>query len=87
MGKNLYSIYDKKSDLYAPPFIELTDGTAIRACMDLLQNANMPFAKYPSDYTLMKIGSWDEVAGIPTADNPPEVVIELLKLSEAQKKE
>ena len=64
MDKNIYSIFDKKSEIYAPPFIELTDGTAIRACMDLLQNPNLPFGKYPEDYTLVKIGSWDEYAGI-----------------------
>ena len=27
-SKNIYSIYDKVSEIYAPPFIELTDGTA-----------------------------------------------------------
>jgi hypothetical protein len=87
MDKNLYSIFDKKSEIYAPPFIELTDGTAIRACTDLLTNPNTPFSKYPEDYTLVKIGSWDEFAGIPTADTPPEIVIDLITLSEATKKE
>ena len=87
MDKNLYSIYDKKSEIYAPPFIELTNGTAIRAVTDLLNRPEMPFNKYPEDYTLVKIGSWDEFAGIPTADNPPEIVIELITLSEAIKKE
>ena len=87
MDKNLYSIYDKKSEIYAPPFIELTDGTAIRAVTDLLSRQDLPFSKYPEDYTLTKIGSWDEFAGIPTADNPPEIVIDLITLSEAIKKE
>ena len=84
MDKNLYSIYDKKSQTYMQPFVDLTDGTATRQCMDLLANTNAPFAKYPEDFTLMRIGSWDEIGGIPTADTPPEVVVELLTLSQAK---
>ena len=84
MDKNLYSIYDKKSETYMQPFVELTDGTATRQCMDLLLNTNAPFAKYPEDFTLMRIGSWDEIAGMPTADNPPEVIVELLTLSQTK---
>ena len=84
MDKNLYSIYDKKSDTYMQPFVELTDGTAIRQCTDLINNGNTPFAKFPEDFMLMRIGSWDEAGGIPTADNPPEVVIELLTLQQAK---
>ena len=84
MDKNLYSIYDKKSETYMQPFVELTDGTAIRQCTDLLLNTNSPFSKYPEDFTLMRIGSWDEVGGIPLGDTPPEVVIELLTLKETK---
>ena len=87
MDKNLYSIFDKKSQIYAPPFIELTDGTAIRACTDLLQRPELPFGKYPEDYTLVKIGSWDELGGLPTADNPPTIIMELETLSQSIKKE
>jgi len=32
----------------------------------------------------MRIGSWDEIGGIPNADTPPEVIIELLTLQEAK---
>jgi hypothetical protein len=84
MDKNLYSIYDKKSGTYMQPFVDLTDGTATRQCIDLLSNTNSPFSKFPEDFTLMRIGSWDEIGGIPTADNPPEVVIELLTLQQAK---
>tara|TARA_B110000483_G_scaffold230249_1_gene295239 strand:+ start:1229 stop:1483 length:255 start_codon:yes stop_codon:yes gene_type:complete len=60
MDKNLYSVYDKKSEIYAPPFVELTDGTAIRACTDLIQRSDLPFGKYPEDYRLVRIAKWDE---------------------------
>ena len=81
MEKNLYSIFDKKSGTYMQPFVELTDGTATRQCMDLLGNPNTPFAKFPDDFTLMRIGSWDEIEGKPKGQIPPEFIVELSSLT------
>ena len=66
------------------PFVELTDGTATRQCMDLLAQLNSPFAKYPEDFTLMRIGSWDEVEGKPKGQVPPEFIVELTSLVKLQ---
>ena len=84
MPKNLYSIFDKKSGTFMQPFVELTDGTATRQCMDLLAQLNSPFAKYPEDFTLMRIGSWDEVEGKPKGQVPPEFIVELTSLVKPQ---
>ena len=86
MNKNLCSIYDKKSETYAPPFVEITDGTAIRACMDLLQRQELPFGKYPKDYHLVKIAMWDETDGHPSPIQN-ELIIEFETLSDTTKKE
>ena len=86
MEKNLYSIYDKKSGIYAPPFVELTDGTAIRACTDLSQRQDLPFGKYPQDYHLVKIAKWDEEDGHPSPTTN-EIIIEFTTLIEATKKD
>lgn len=85
MDKNLYTIFDKKSEIYAAPFVELTDGTAIRVVSELLSNTNSPFAKYPEDYTLVKIGSYDELTGIPSGDTPPETIMEIQTIKESLK--
>jgi len=86
MEKNLYSIYDKKSGIYAPPFVELTDGTAIRACTDLLQRQDLPFGKYPNDYHLVKIARWDEEEAH-ASPITNEIIIEFKTIQEATKKE
>ncbi len=85
MDKNLYTIYDKKSEIYAPPFVELTDGTAVRMVTDLLSTSNTQFAKYPNDYTLVRIGSYDELTGIPSHDYPPITVMELSDIKDSMK--
>jgi hypothetical protein len=86
MDKSLYSIFDKVSGIYAPPFVELTDGTAIRACTDLLQRPELPFAKYPKDYRLVKVANWNEVdAHASPITN--KTIIEFTTLTDATKKE
>lgn len=85
-SKNIYSIYDKVSEIYAPPFIELTDGTAIRACTDLLQRPELPFGKYPKDYHLARIGRWVEAEGF-VSPTETTTIIEFETLSDSTKKE
>jgi len=85
-AKNIYSIYDKVSEIYAPPFIELTDGTAIRACTDLLQRPELPFGKYPKDYHLARIGRWVETEGF-VSPTETTTIIEFEVLSDSTKKE
>ena len=85
-SKNIYSIYDKVSQIYAPPFIELTDGTAIRACTDLLQRPELPFGKYPKDYHLARIGRWVEAEGF-VSPTETTTIIEFETLSDSTKKE
>lgn len=64
MFKNLYSIYDKKSQTYAQPMAEINDGTAQRIIMDLMhQNPQHPFNRYPDDYELVRIGRFNELDG------------------------
>jgi hypothetical protein len=80
----MYSIFDKKSDLFANPFVEKTDGTAVRAITDLIrQQPNAPFAQYSQDYTLYRIGEFDERSGL-VASLAAEKVIELETLNEKE---
>jgi len=85
-SKNIYSIYDKVSEIFAPPFIELTDGTAIRACTDLLQRPELPFGKYPKDYHLARIGRWVETEGF-VSPTETTIIIEFETLFDSTKKE
>lgn len=85
-SKNIYSIFDKVSGIYGPPFIELTDGTAIRACTDLLQRPELPFGKYPKDYHLARIGRWVETLGM-VSPSETTTIIEFEVLSDSTKKE
>jgi hypothetical protein len=83
MDKLMFSIFDNVSELYEPPFVEINKGTAMRRITDLMKtNPQSPYAKFPDNYTLVMVGSWDENGGIPLNNKHPETVVELVQLLE-----
>ena len=81
MIKQYYSVYDKKSQTYSQPFLEITDGTAQRAIQDLLLgDKDHPFTKHTSDFAVYKLGSFNDETGS-IVNNKPELLTELTKLS------
>lgn len=84
MEKQLYSIFDKKAGVYAPPFIEINKGTAIRAVQDLVSRGDSNPSKYPEDYTLVQLGSFNEQNGKITPQDGDITVIHLTELTEGK---
>ena len=83
MKKVYYAVYDRKAELFSPPFLEITDGTAVRAVQDLvINNKDHAFAKHPSDFSLHRLGEFDEVAGKITGQEKPTKIIEIETLGE-----
>lgn len=63
MIRNVYSIFDSKAGIYTPPFHCITDGEAIRAFSDAANSKDHYVGRHPGDYTLMKIGTFDDQSG------------------------
>ncbi|AXH74087.1 MAG: nonstructural protein [Microviridae sp.] len=64
MIKNVYTVYDSKALVYGNPFYSVNDQVALR---DFSQAAGDPgslISKAPVDYTLFKIGSYDDTTGL-----------------------
>jgi len=67
----IFSVHDSKAQAYLPPFYMRTKGEALRAFETTVKDTNTQFNKYPSDYTLVELGSFDEATGvIETWDKP-----------------
>jgi hypothetical protein len=78
MSKVYYAVFDRKAEMYTQPFLEIKDGTAIRAVQDLvINNKDHPFAKHPSDFSLHRLGEFDETTGIITGQDKPNKIIEV----------
>jgi hypothetical protein len=83
MTKVYYAVYDRKAEIYSQPFLEIKDGTAIRAVQDLvINNKDHAFAKHPSDFSLHRLGEFDETTGIISGQTKPNKIIEIETLGE-----
>ena len=83
MKKIYYAVFDREAKLYSQPFLEVTDGTAIRAVQDLVINSkDHVFAKHPGDFSLHRLGEFDEGTGVITGQEKPEKIIDIETLGE-----
>lgn len=67
MKLTIYTIYDSGISAHMQPFFMQSDGQAIRTFQDNVNSETQStISKHPSDYTLFKIGTYD--------DNTAEIV-------------
>lgn len=63
-NNGVYSVFDSKAEAYLPPFTLKNDALALRAFVGALTDDNHVFSKHSADYTLFRVGSWDESKGL-----------------------
>ena len=63
MKLNAYTIYDVASGVYMRPFFSQADGQAVRGFKDIATDADHEVGKHPEDYTLYRIGGFDDTEG------------------------
>lgn len=61
---NIYSIYDSKAQAYLQPFFCATHALAFRNIEKAMKNPHSPFSDFPADFTLFKVGEFDDLEGI-----------------------
>lgn len=64
MLHRIYSIYDVKSETYSPPFLQKNDVEAKRSFQEVCNDKNSMIAKYPEDFTLCSIGTFNDSIGM-----------------------
>lgn len=63
MRLNFYSIYDVASQAYMRPFLMQSDGQALRTFTDIATDKEHEIGKHPEDYSLHRVGTFDERKG------------------------
>lgn len=56
---NMFTVYDSKAETYLRPFSMLTKGEAIRGFITTLNDGQSEMSKYPADFTLFHVGTFD----------------------------
>lgn len=74
MRQFVYSIFDSASGVYDKPTFANSDAEIIRAFGDICASADHPIGMHPDDYTLMRIGEFDNNTG----EIKPEVPVKLI---------
>ncbi len=89
MKLNIYTIFDTASGLYLRPFFNTSDGAALRAFSDIATDPDHEVGKHPEDYSLFRIGIYDDNTAVLTAENRDCIAtgLELVSAARNVKKE
>lgn len=67
---NMYSIYDAAVQAYCRPVSSEADGKAVREFGDLCRNKETPYGAHPEDYSLVRLGRFDDKTGVFHPEDP-----------------
>ena len=69
MNHLLFTVYDEKAQVFLPPFFVPTIGIATRAFTDAINSDTHQFGQHPSDYTLFRLGYFDDATAEMVSDD------------------
>ncbi len=69
MKLNIYSIFDTASALYLRPLFAQSDGQALRSFSDVAVDTDHEIGSHPEDYSLFRLGIFDDNSGKITNEN------------------
>lgn len=82
----IFSIYDKKAELYGNPFYFHNEPVALRNFGIICNDPQYPFQKFPDDYAIYCIGLFEETNAQIEGTEKPEKLVEVISLMREDKK-
>lgn len=80
MQLSMYSIRDAKAGFYHHPIFEKHNGEALESFTQLANDPKTPVCKYPEDYDLYYLGTYDDHTGLVQSLPTPEHVQKAVQL-------
>lgn len=65
-----FAIFDSAAGVYDRPFFAQSDGQAMRAFGDMCVSAEHPFGQHPADYTLFRVGVYNDADASLVGESP-----------------
>lgn len=78
-----FAVFDKKTGVYGQPFFSNHEVHAIRSVQQAANDLSTSIGQYPADYSLYRVGTYDDASGALCAVDP-EHVVEVISLVTAQ---
>lgn len=66
----IYALRDTKTESFTPPFVSPTPGAAERFFQDVLNDPQTQPGKFPGDFELWSLGTYDDKSGRLTPYDP-----------------
>lgn len=85
MKQNIYSIFDSAAGAYMRPFFAISDALALRSFGDICCDADHPVGQHPKDYTLFRVGIFDDNNGQLIPETPEALRNGLTMVKDSQK--
>jgi hypothetical protein len=85
MRMNVYSVFDRASGVYDRPWCAHSDQAACRSFSDVACDADHPVGKHPDDFTLFRVGTWNDEKGELRASSVEKVINGAEAVAAAQK--
>lgn len=73
MNLNIYAIRDNQVAAFSQPFYSQTNGSALRAFSDHVNENGTPANKHPQDFDLYQLGTYDDQTGAITSMTPVRI--------------
>ncbi|AXH73745.1 MAG: nonstructural protein [Microviridae sp.] len=82
VNMNIYIVRDVKAGAFNNPFVQQSDGAAIRSFQQEVNrvDTNNMINLYPADFSLYRTGSYDPDLGVISALSQPDLVVEAVSL-------
>lgn len=74
MQHKIFTVYDCKAEAYMQPFFSPTMGTAVRSISECVNDPQHIFGKYPADYTLFELGTFNDGKAVFTLLEGPKLI-------------
>ncbi|WNK12923.1 MAG: nonstructural protein [Microvirus sp.] len=81
---NAYCILDTKSTIFNQPHFLINDAVALRQFQMIVQDKESMISKYPEDYRLYCVGSFDMLTGTFTPELSPREIAHGLQFKKEQ---
>lgn len=66
----IFAVFDTKAQAFNSPFFMMNEGMAIRGFSDAVNNKENAIGQHPEDYTLFRIGDYNDENGAITPEAP-----------------
>ena len=73
MKFSVYAIKDAALGTYAAPFTQPNNAVAMRSFGDLANDPNSNLSRHPSDYALVRLGTFDDDTGVFESEEPTTI--------------